>query len=270
MSRAISLFAVIGFSVSSIGCMVPRQRLDDCYAMNCQLQRRNQEICAQYENLRHQNQELASKNLDLEDQVASQEKLIAGYEQRRAEWGRERDDLRSQAAALADSQNSLPPRVRHNLADFARRYPQFVEVDPDTGISKFKADVLFNSGQAQLLPQSSTVLREFAAIFQEPTSRNLLISVVGHTDVQQIKKPETAARYESNWDLSTDRANAVVKFLQESGIEGARMCSSGYGPYQPLASGKTPDALAKNRRVEIYVLAPDAPVVGRTNRPETY
>jgi chemotaxis protein MotB len=250
--------------------MVPKSRLDDCHAYNCQLQRRNQEICAQFENVRHQNQELANKNLDLEDQIAAQEKLIAGYEQRRAEWGRELDDLRSRAAALGEVQSPLPPRVRRNLEEFGQRYPEFVDVDPETGISKFKSDVLFESGEARLRPEALAALRDYSRIFQDASGRQLMIAVVGHTDDRPIKKPQTAALFETNWDLSTARANAVVKNLQESGIEPNRMASVGYGPYQPLSIGNTADTLARNRRVEIYILSPDAAMVGRTNRAAPY
>jgi chemotaxis protein MotB len=270
MSRAISFLALIGFSLGSVGCMVPKSRLDACYAYNCQLQRRNQEVCAQYENLRHQNADLANKNLDLEDQLAAQEQLIAGYEQRRAEWGRELDDLRSRAASLGEVQSPLPPRVQRKLEEFANRYPEFVEVDPVTGISKFRSDVLFDSGEATLRQEAYGALHDFARIFQDPSGQSLLIAVVGHTDVHQIKKPQTAARFETNWDLSTARANAVVKNLQQTGITPNRMVSVGYGPYQPLSQGMSADALARNRRVEIYVLSPDAPMVGRTERSTQY
>lgn len=269
--QALLCCAGLGLVISSSGCsMVPRSRLDSAMAYNCQLQRQNRDICAQLENLKLQNQELANKNLDLDDQVASQEKLIANYEQRRGEWGRELDDLRNKAAAFGEGQNQLPSKVRYKLEDFARRYPEFVEVDPETGISKFKSDVLFDSGQAHLRPESERVLQDFAKIFQDPSGRALQIMVVGHTDTQQIKKPETKAKYESNWDLSTDRANAVVKYLERSGIEGARMGTVGYGPHQPADRGSSTGSLARNRRVEIYVLPPDAPVVGRSGRTDSY
>lgn len=273
MSRRIHAMlccAALGSVISTSGCaFVPKSRLDACHAYNCQLQRKNQEVCAQYENLRLQNQELANKNLDLDDQVAAQERLIAGHEQRQGEWDREREEMYGKFAGLSD-RNPLPKRVIYNLQDFAQRYPEFVEVDPETGISKFKSDVLFDLGQAHLKPESERMLQDFAKIFQDPSGRALQIMVVGHTDTTQIKRPETRAKYETNWDLSTDRANSVVKYLERSGIEGTRMGAVGYGPYQPVVSGRTADALAKNRRVEIYILAPDAPVVGRTGRSGSY
>jgi chemotaxis protein MotB len=269
--QAMLCSVVLGSILSTSGCaFVPKSRLDACHAYNCQLQRKNQEVCSLCENLRLQNQEMANKNLDLEDQVAAQERLLANYEQRKGEWDRELEDMRGKVAGALDTQNPLPRQVRYNLEDFARRYPEFVEVDPDTGISKFKSDVLFDLGHAELRPESERVLQDFAKIFQDPSGRALQIEVVGHTDTTQIKRPETKAKYETNWDLSTARANAVVKFLEWSGIEGGRMGAKGYGPYQPLASGRTTDALAKNRRVEIYILAPDAPVVGRTGRGGSY
>lgn len=273
MSRRIQAMlsvAVLVLVIPTSGCsLVPKSRLDACNAYNCQLQRKNQEVCAQYENVRHQNQELANKNLDLEDQVAAQERLLANYEQRKGEWDREREDMYGKVAGMSD-RNPLPKRVIYNLQDFAQRYPEFVEVDPETGISKFKSDVLFELGQAELRPKSERVLQDFARIFQDPSGKALQIEVVGHTDTTPIKRPETLAKYETNWDLSTDRANAVVKYLERSGIEGSRMGAKGYGPYQPLVSGRTADALAKNRRVEIYVLPPDAPVVGRSGRGGSY
>jgi chemotaxis protein MotB len=262
--------AALGVIFSSSGCaFVPKSRLDACHAYNCQLQRKNQDVCALCENLRLQNQDLANKNLDLEDQVAAQERLLANYEQRKGEWDQELEDMRGRVAGMSD-RNPLPKKVIYNLQDFAQRYPEFVDVDPETGISKFKSDVLFDLGQAQLRPESERVLQDFAKIFQDPSGRALQIMVVGHTDTTQIKRPETRAKYETNWDLSTDRANSVVKYLERSGIEGARMGAVGYGPYQPIAGGRTTDALAKNRRVEIFILAPDAPVVGRSGRSGSY
>jgi chemotaxis protein MotB len=248
--------------------MVPRSRLDACHAYNCQLQRRHQEICAQYENLRVQNQDLANKNLDLADKLAAQEELLARHQQRQSEWDQERSRFEGAYASLLDQSRSspLPRDVSTQLEDLARRYQGIVDFDPATGISKFRSDVLFDSGLAELKPDYTSALADFAAIMNSSSARDLRIMIVGHTDERPIVRDSTRQAHPTNWHLSANRAIAVEQYLEQSGrISPNRMGAVGYGPYQPVASGRSPDALAKNRRVEIFVLSPDAPIVGRTN-----
>ena len=71
----------------------------------------------------------------------------------------------------------------------------------------------------------------------------LLLYVVGHTD--------SVGTLESNLKLSAERADAVVKALVGRGIEPARLKSAGVGPFSPVASNRTDEGKAKNRRVEI-------------------
>lgn len=271
--RAVLWCVGLGFLTSSTGCaLVPKSRLDACQTYNCQLQRKNQEVCAQYENLRLQNQELANKSLDAEDKLAQQEELLASFQRRTAEWDQERNQLAGKYASLLDQgrSNPLPHRVQQKLEDFARRHPEFVDFDPETGISKFKSDVLFEKGKADLLPDHQSALNEFAAIFQDPSGKPLRIMVVGHTDETPIVRDATKQAHQTNWHLSAHRAIAVEQYLESAGIDPHRMGAVGYGPYQPVASGRSGESLKKNRRVEIFVLAPDAAVVGRTDRDGAY
>jgi chemotaxis protein MotB len=264
-SRWMTLWVGLGLIIPTTGCCT-RAQLLACQNYTCELQRRNQQLSGQYENLRLQNQELANKALDAEDRLAEQESLLSQYRQRIAEQGRERDQI----AARALEGSRIPRDVRRKLEDFARRHPEFVEVDADAGISKFKSDVLFRTGEAVLLPESQAVLQEFASIFQGGSGQSMIIMVVGHTDRQRIAKPATKALHETNWHLAAHRAIAVEQYLESAGIEPRRMGVSGYGPHQPLDTGNSAAALARNRRVEIYVLAPDAPIVGRTDRGDQY
>jgi chemotaxis protein MotB len=90
----------------------------------------------------------------------------------------------------------------------------------------------------------------------------LNILVVGHTDDKPIRKRSTANRHPTNWHLSTNRANSVLLALAKSGISEGRMGVAGYSMFQPLAANSDKKSRAMNRRVEIYVLAPDAVVAG--------
>lgn len=109
------------------------------------------------------------------------------------------------------------------------------------------AKILFNSGDARLLPESSGVLNQIAAMLRERSKNNILVE--GHTD----SVPISTAKYESNWELSSARAGAVVRFFVDKGVEPHRMAAIGRADNVPLIIGDSPAARAANRRVTILV-----------------
>jgi chemotaxis protein MotB len=190
----------------------------------------------------------------VEDQLIRAEQELARYDQS----GRRR---------LAGG--ALPGDLSGRLADLAKRYPS-LHYDPATGISKLDGDVLFDSGDDQLKPDADPLLREIAEIFNAPEARGLKLMVVGHADSQSIKGQELRSRYPSNWHLSAGRALAVADWLRQSGIPESRMGVAGFGQYQPIASNASEDTRSMNRRVEIYVLGPETPVVGWADTSERF
>jgi len=118
--------------------------------------------------------------------------------------------------------------------------PQGVEI-------AINAKVLFNSGDARLLPESFGVLDQIAKVLRDRASNNILVE--GHTD----SLPISTAKYESNWELSSARAGAVVRFFAEKGIEAHRMAAIGRADNFPLVIGNDAAANAANRRVTILV-----------------
>jgi chemotaxis protein MotB len=155
----------------------------------------------------------------------------------------------------------VPAGLSTQLADLARRYP-VLQYDPATGISKFDTDLLFDSGDDRIRAGAEPILAEFAQVFSSPEASQLKIMVVGHADSQGIKGRELRERYPSNWHLSAGRALVVADQLRKSGIPETRMGVAGFGQYQPVASNDSEDTRLRNRRVEIYVLGPETPVVG--------
>jgi chemotaxis protein MotB len=112
----------------------------------------------------------------------------------------------------------------------------------------FQSEVLFPSGSAELQPGGEKQLASVAQRLVEISSRipknvNWVLQVDGHTDSTPIKN----ATFASNWELSTARAIAVVKFLHSQGIPNDRLVAAGYGQYQPLSTVDT----ARNRRIEL-------------------
>lgn len=104
--------------------------------------------------------------------------------------------------------------------------------------------VFFDTGKAELKPESEAALKEVAKMLQQ--SADLKVWVVGHTDY--------VGTAESNLALSTARAASVVKYLTANlGIDAKRLGSFGAGPYAPIAPNSTEEGRAKNRRVELVV-----------------
>ena len=118
----------------------------------------------------------------------------------------------------------------------------------------FQSEVLFAPGQAdigatgqQQLSQLAVALADIAA--KIPDDINWVLQVDGHTD----NLPVRAGRYADNWDLSTERALSVVRFLVSQGVPAARLAATGYGEFQPLTSGDTVEDRRLNRRIELKI-----------------
>lgn len=109
------------------------------------------------------------------------------------------------------------------------------------------AKILFNVGDARLLPDSSPVLNQIAQALSEHATGDILVE--GHTD----SLPIANAKYESNWELSSARAGSVVRYLTERGVAPHRLAAIGRADTQPLVAGDDAASRARNRRVTIFV-----------------
>ena len=116
----------------------------------------------------------------------------------------------------------------------------------------FVDKILFDSGSVMVKPKGQEVLLKLADSFRENKDQN--IAVEGHTDDVQIGSA-LVDRFPTNWELSTARATAVVRFMQEKGnIEPERLTASGFSFYQPVATNETPEGREQNRRIEIILV----------------
>ncbi|MDP3372392.1 MAG: peptidoglycan-binding protein [Candidatus Paracaedibacteraceae bacterium] len=115
----------------------------------------------------------------------------------------------------------------------------------------FQSEVLFSKASAELgvegqkgLDLLVSALKEISASI--PKNLPWILRVDGHTDHLPIKSPQ----YPSNWELSSARAIAVVKYMISKGIPENHLVAAGFGQHQPLATGADEKELAKNRRIE--------------------
>jgi chemotaxis protein MotB len=121
----------------------------------------------------------------------------------------------------------------------------------------FQSEVLFPTASATLVPEGERQLAEVARTLKAVTPKipagiNWVLQIDGHTDRRPIK----TAEFRSNWELSTARALSVVNYLIGQGIPARRLAAAGFGEYQPLDTANTPQAWARNRRIEIKFTQP--------------
>jgi len=115
----------------------------------------------------------------------------------------------------------------------------------------FQSEVLFQPGSAELGPEARQGLTLLAGALRDiaakiPAEIPWVLRVDGHTD----KRPISTLQFPSNWELSTARATAVIKYLIEQGIPASRLAAAGFGEFQPIDAGSSDDAYRKNRRIE--------------------
>jgi len=116
----------------------------------------------------------------------------------------------------------------------------------DTVLS-IPSDVFFASGSATLNGSSEKTMAQLADYIRK-NHPNGLLRVEGHSDSDPIKR--TKSKFHCNWELSFERAHAVMHYLTEkAGFDPRRMVCEAYGEYQPI----DPRVKSKNRRVEIVI-----------------
>ncbi|MCL8006169.1 OmpA family protein [Gelidibacter japonicus] len=105
--------------------------------------------------------------------------------------------------------------------------------------------VYFDTNKYAINSASAATLRKLAGIFKEYPDTNILVE--GHTD---STGPDAF-----NMTLSKQRAQSVTSFLSGQGISSGRFTTNWYGPNQPKYDNSTAEGRAKNRRVELAIIA---------------
>jgi chemotaxis protein MotB len=115
--------------------------------------------------------------------------------------------------------------------------------------------ILFDSGKAEIKADGRTVLDKVGSILNTVKDKNIRIE--GHTDNKPITG-DLLAKYPSNWELSTARATAVARYLQDHDkVDPARLVAAGYGEFHPVSPNDTAESRALNRRIEIVLVPRD-------------
>jgi chemotaxis protein MotB len=148
------------------------------------------------------------------------------------------------------SNNNIRSYLKIANAITAVKVPQGVKItSTERGLNiRIKDEALFGSGSASINPQIAEFIDLIAGLVKDLPN---LIAVEGHTDNQPIR----SVVFPSNWDLSTARANILVRYMiDRHQLAANRFSSTGYAGTRPIESNATPEGQASNRRVELIVL----------------
>ncbi|MCA3597040.1 MAG: peptidoglycan -binding protein [Methylobacterium sp.] len=176
--------------------------------------------------------------------------------------GREKD-AQTRIAELGSRLNvALAQRVQELTryrSDFFGRLRNVLGSRPDVRIVGdrfvFQSEIFFGSGEAVLATTGLGELDKLAELLKKlereiPPDLAWIARIDGHTD----KRPLSGAgQFKDNWELSAARAIAVVRYLVEKGVSPHRVVAAGFGEFAPIDFGDTPEALARNRRLELKI-----------------
>jgi chemotaxis protein MotB len=178
----------------------------------------------------------------------------------------------AEAVSKVGTGTALPPALTNELSAFAQQNPQLVDFDEKRGIVKFKSDLTFAPGSAELTTAAKSAISRFAEILNSPAAGGYELMVAGHTDDTKVVNPATIqAGHKNNWYLSAHRAISVGSELTGQRVNPQRIAVTGYADQRPIASNGTDQGKQQNRRVEVLILPTQvrskAIVAGAQQRP---
>lgn len=157
-----------------------------------------------------------------------------------------------QLQALMDQQKKATQEIRKKMADALVGFNSnelTVSIKNGKVYVSLQENLLFPSGSAVVNPKGKDALGKLADVLN--VNPDITVDIEGHTDSIPIR-----GRYKDNWDLSTARANSIVRILtQDYKVDPVRVIASGHSQYDPVQSNSTSEGRALNRRTEI-ILSP--------------
>ncbi len=196
----------------------------------------------------------------LNQQLAELEKQLAGITEA---LDITQKDVRDRDAKISDLGNKLNlaladkvEQLKRYRSEFFGRLSQVLANRPGIRVVGdrfvFQSEVLFPPGSAELSRPGAEQMRALAGTLKQiaseiPPDLPWVLRVDGHADRQRI----TGGHFATNWELSAGRAITVVKLLIDQGVRPQNVAATAFSEYQPLDAGSTPEAFAKNRRIEL-------------------
>ena len=191
---------------------------------------------------------LSNQNSQLGQQTADQQNKLSESQQSLQQQKQKLEQLQTLLNQQKQASDALKNKMSEALKGFNSNELSVYQKDGKVYVS-LSEQLLFPSGSAVVNPKGVDALSELAAVLN--LNSDVSVDIEGHTDSIPIR-----GRYQDNWDLSTARANSIVRILVNTyKVDPTRVISSGHSYYDPVAPNATPEGRAKNRRTDI-ILSP--------------
>ncbi|HXR85251.1 MAG TPA: flagellar motor protein MotB [Hanamia sp.] len=205
------------------------------------LQKNIDELNSKISALENQNSQLGQQSSEQQNKLTQSQMDLQKQQQRLEQL---QNLLNQQKAASEELKN----KMSEALKGFNSNELSVYQKDGKVYVS-LSEQLLFPSGSAVVNPKGVDALSKLAAVLN--LNPDVSVNIEGHTDSIPIR-----GRYQDNWDLSTARANSIVRILVNNyKVDPTRVIASGHSYYEPVASNSTPEGRAKNRRTDI-ILSP--------------
>lgn len=205
------------------------------------LQKNIDELNAKITALENQNSQLGQQTSEQQNKLTQSQMNLQKQQQKLEQL---QNLLNQQKAASQELKN----KMSEALKGFNSNELSVYQKDGKVYVS-LSEQLLFPSGSAVVNPKGVDALSKLAAVLN--LNPDVSVNIEGHTDSIPIR-----GRYQDNWDLSTARANSIVRILVNNyKVDPTRVIASGHSYYEPVASNSTPEGRAKNRRTDI-ILSP--------------
>jgi chemotaxis protein MotB len=193
-------------------------------------------------------QQLSQKYKDESDKAAALEAKVRELEQKNAELSQSQVKLQQEKGELEKKSSEYQSLADSLKGQIDAGQIELSELKGKMTV-KMKDKVLFSSGSARVNEPGQQALKKVADALQ--LVKGKIIRVEGHTD----DVPTNKGAYKTNWELSVARALAVVRCLQDDGVDPGLLSAAGYGEYHPIAPNDSAENRSLNRRIEIVLAA---------------
>jgi chemotaxis protein MotB len=251
-------------ALAMFGCGIPKEQFDAKALEAEELGRKYKDESGKTAALEEKLKQLEAEKAALESRIAAAEGQLMNkeaerraLEERNAQLTALNDELSKSKKKLAEAKEELEKRSSEyeNLAQSLKSEIETgkIELSELKGrmTVKMKDKILFASGSTKIGKEGQEALTKVASALKDV--RGKIIRVEGHTDDVPT---DPKGPFRSNWELSLARSMAVVKHLQDQGVDPTKLSAAGYGQYQPIAPNDSAENKSLNRRIEIVLAAP--------------